>query len=345
MYNRLRVLVTGAGSGVGQGIVKSLRNSRVEVTIISADIVPLNASLYRADEAVFIPKVESHGALSIMTRIIKENKIDIVMVGSEFDLCFFAENKSRIEEETGALIVASPLKTVEIAGDKWLTSEFLRENGLPYAESYLAGDINDAVKKAAKLDYPFVLKDRFGTSSRNVYVLNNEDALINIFEKIPNPVLQKYIGKSQLSNEYTCSIFKCANGSLLGPFTARRTLRGGSSWVIEVDQYKELYPLLLSIGEKLPIMGSLNIQLMINEYGAIPFEFNARFSGTTAVRAYFGFNEPEMVIRNYYLKEEIDQTVIRNGLAMRYLEEVFIDGLTVKDLDNSFPKGAVKQWF
>ena len=60
----IKVLVTGAGSGVGQSIVKSLRFSRLQIQITSADINYLNSGLYRADKAVLVPKVESKNALS-----------------------------------------------------------------------------------------------------------------------------------------------------------------------------------------------------------------------------------------------------------------------------------------
>lgn len=139
--------------------------------------------------------------------------------------------------------------------------------------------------------------------------------------------------------------FKCADGTILGPFTARRTLRGGSSWLVEVDEFKELFPLLLGIGKIFETMGSLNIQILVGEDGPIPFEFNTRFSGTTAVRAHYGFNEPEMVIRSYYLKQKLEQPKIRKGIALRYLEEVFIEGATSKDLGEPFPKGTIRPWF
>lgn len=344
----LNILVTGAGSGVGQGILKALRISSLDLKIFMADIMPLNSALFRGDEAVIIPRVESENALETIVSILKKNQIDVLMIGSEFDLDFFSKNKAVIESLTKTLIIASPHETVRIANDKWLTAEFLKKNDLNYPESYLTSDLNSALAAAKNLGYPNILKTRTGTSSRHVHVVKGEADLKNLFSSVPNPMLQEMIAtpKDSLECEYTCSVFKTAQGEILGPFTARRTLRGGSSWVIEVGHFENLYQPLLDIGKALPFMGSLNIQLMLGKNGAKPFEFNARFSGTTAVRAHYGFNEPAMTIRSYVLGEKITQPVIQTGLALRYLEEVFVENVTATSvIDGRIPKGFVRSWF
>lgn len=344
---RPRVLVTGAGSGVGQGVLKALRLSRLNPVLIAADVGPLNAALYRADEALLIPKVENEPTPATIMGLLKAANIDVVMVGSEFDLMFFARHRAAIEKGSGATVVVSPADTVEIADDKFATAEFLKAAGLPYAESFVPDGLEQARAQAARWKYPVLLKPRRGTSSRHVHVLRSDAELVARFAEVPGAFLQRLIGmpSASLENEYTCSVFKTKDGRLIGPFTARRTLRSGHSWVVEVAPFKRLHPLLLEIGRRLPAMGSVNVQLMVGEDGPVPFEFNARFSGTTAVRAHFGFNEPDMALRHFHLGEELSEPEIRAGMAFRYAEEVFIEGAAADDLKEPYPKGVVNRWF
>lgn len=342
-----RVLVTGAGSGVGQGIMKALHISGLPVTVVSGDIAPMNAALYRAEEAILVPRVESPNALETIVELLSRHHIDVVMIGSEFDLNFYSENKALILARTGALVIAAPIETVRIADDKWLTAEFLREQGLPHAGSHLPEGLDEAARIAREWGYPVVLKTRRGTSSRHVHIVRDQKMLAECWSGTPLPMLQRVVDvpTPELDNEYTCSVFKTAEGMLLGPFTARRTLRGGSSWHVEVDRFEYLDDLLLSVGKALDFIGSLNIQLMVGPNGPIPFELNARFSGTTAIRAHFGFNEPAMALKAFYYGENLEPPVIRKGIAMRYLEEVFVDDVRAAELAPGRHKGCVIPWF
>ncbi len=342
-----RVLVTGAGSGVGQGIIKALRISGLPVTIVAADISPMNAGLYRADEAVIFPPVESEGALNKILECLALKKIDVVMIGSEFDLEFFSDNRETIESSIQIKVIVAPPETVRIANDKWLTVEFLKENGLSYPESAISSDVSEAISITNRWGYPVVLKTRYGTSSRSVHIIENDFEMETFYPLVQAPMLQRVIEMPTptLQREYTCSVFKAATGETLRPFMARRTLRGGTSWHIEVSDFPALTQPLLAIAEKLRYFGPLNIQLMLTEKGPVPFEFNARFSGTTAVRAHFGFNEPALILQNVYYHEPLLEPEIRSGIAMRYHEEVFIDDVTAISVEAGIHKGLVRPWF
>lgn len=342
-----RVLVTGAGSGVGNGIVKALRLGGLPITVICSDIAPLNVGLFRADETVIWPKVEAPDALETITKSLKALAVDIVLIGSEYDLAFFAEHRDLIENETGARIVVSPLDTIRMANDKWLTSCFLADNGLAHPKTFLTETLDAARAAAAELSYPLMLKPRVGTSSRHVHVIRDEASLQQIYPSVPAPIVQELLDtpSAAFKNEYTATVFKTADGGVLGPFVARRTLKGGDSWNLEVAPFETVHPLLLDVAKALPAMGTLNVQLVLTDQGPVPFEINARFSGTTAVRAHYGFNDPDMAVRHYLLGEELPAPVIGKGLALRYMEEVFIDGVDAATAADGFGKGVVHAWF
>lgn len=332
---------------MGQGIIKAIRLSGIAGTLLSSDIAPLNAGLFRADEGFVLPPVESQGSLARVLEEIRNRKIDIILIGSEFDLLFFSIHKSEIQAQTGAIVVVAPQSTIDLADDKWLTVETLRKAGLPYPNSAIPTCLDEAVEAAQAIGYPLILKPRSGTSSRHVYTINSEIELRSLFDDVPRPMLQEMISppSASLENEYTCSVFRDASGQLLGPFTARRTLRGGTSWHLDVRPFPALNQLMLGVADALPFEGSLNVQMMIGKDGPVPFEINARFSGTTAVRAHFGFNEPEMAVRSFLLGEKLKTPTIRNGVALRYIEEVFIDDVSPSSLEENLPKGKVHPWF
>jgi carbamoyl-phosphate synthase large subunit len=345
---KINVLITGAGSGVGQSIIKSLNISRLPLRIISADISELNAGLFRTAKSILIPKIETAGSLRKIISIIKKNKIDILMIGSEYELSFFGINKEKIENKTNCKICVTHNEIIKFSEDKYLTQKFLKNSNLPYLKTYIPKNLKDAYKIAKKMKLPIYLKNRFGTSSRNVYLIKKKEQLKLHFSLLKKPIIQEYAGSfsdDTLKNEYTCSFFKTKDKKIIGPFVAKRRLLHGTSWITEIKNFPSIKKLIKKIANKINHIGSMNIQLREGKQGPVPFEFNARFSGTTSIRAQFGFNEPEMFIKSYFLNKNIKNPKIKQGVTLRYVEEVFLTNTSIKDIKKNFGKGVVNSWF
>jgi len=73
--------------------------------------------------------------------------------------------------------------------------------------------------------------------------------------------------------------------------------------------------------------GPLNIQLRMHNGIPVCFELNVRFSGTVPIRARFGYNDVEAMIREYLFNEEINTLLkpLSKGRAYRYFNEFYMD--------------------
>ena len=344
MTSIIRVAVTGVGGGVGQSILKALSLSALPVEVHAVDIQPFSAGLYRAAHAQVLPPLEKGDNAGIWRAWIKDKGIQVLIPGSDHDLTAL----SRVREAwaaDGCAVLVSDAALVDICRDKARTVEALAGFGLPHADSVSDVSLSDA-RTWAMRRYPFVLKPRDGFASRGVQVIEDEESLAYFFPRTRNPMLQVYLGDRKNPQEFTCSVFVDGGGEVIGTFMARRDLSGGATYRAEVGSGPDIDDLLRRIGRSFRPRGPMNVQLRMTQNGPVPFELNIRCSGTSAIRAHFGFNEPEMLLRHYYLGERLPPAKARQGYAFRYWNEVFLEGVSAHDISLA-PQGvmgAVRAW-
>ena len=339
-HKKINIIVTGAANGVGQSILKSLNISNLKLNIVPADINDKNPIKHRYSKFIIFPKVEKSNSLKTIIKIISQNKTQILFVGSEYEIEFFAKNKEYIEKKTKCIIAVCPIETIQICNDKFKTSLYLKKFKIQGPITFKCENIKDAIKKTKILKFPIYIKPSQGTSSKNTFYCKNVDELKSYFKVVKNPIIQEFIGKGEKTinnNEYTCSFFANKNGRMIGPFIAKRNLKFGTSWEIEIIKSNKIKNLMEKICKNLDVVGSINVQFKQKGSKIYPIEINSRFSGTTSIRANFGFNEPEMFINNYFFKKDIKKIKIKYGKVYRYIEEVFVN--------NKSKKSYINKWF
>ena len=342
----MRVAVTGVGGGVGQSIMKALTISALPVDIYAIDVQPRSAGLYRATEGICLPRPESDGGLSEWEAGLTERGVEAVIPGSDHDLLPLAGARDDWADRDVCQVLVSDVELVRQCHDKAATHEVLERAALPVPRSAWDLTEGDAASWAASNGYPVVIKPRDGSGSRDMHVAEDEEELRFYHKRTPNPILQEYLTLSGDIQEFTCAVFVDRGGKPIGTFMARRDLSGGSTYRAEVGFWPEIDELLVAIGSTLRPRGALNVQLRLTDRGPVPFELNVRCSGTTAIRAYFGYNEPEMLLRHYVLGEEVLAPRPRTGYVLRYWNEVFLDGLALADLGQTTSgfRGKVIAW-
>ena len=104
-----------------------------------------------------------------------------------------------------------------------------------------------------------------------------------------------------------------------------RHLNHGTTFMAEIVQDEEIQNECKKICEKFKPQGPFNIQMRIHKGKPVCFELNVRFSGTTPIRARWGYNDVESMIREYVLDEPVILNPNKEGKAYRYYNEAFID--------------------
>lgn len=339
-----RVLVTAASGGsVGEQIYEALRMSHIPYYIVTTNIEAEKNGLYEADAGYLIPPASSNQYISKLLTICHKEKIQVLIPGSAPELDTLSKCKEKFAKN-GILVLTNSQEVIEICQDKLKTMEFLQKNNLLFPKFAILSK----PKLPLELKFPVVLKPTTGGGgSRNVYLLQDQNDLNYYYQYFTKhdlvPLVQEYIGDA--TQEYTVGVLTDFDGELLGSLVMKREVKGDLSvrteiknskkgqkpYVIStgfsqgiVDDYPEVRKYCEKIALALGSRGPLNIQCRKTSKGIYVMEINPRFSGTAAIRALLGFNEPDTLIRKYVLKQKIGPIKYKKGLVLRDLRMVYI---------------------
>lgn len=317
-----KILVTGAGAVLGQGIIKSLRSASIPCHIVALDPNPLSVGLYWADEAMIIPMADDVNYRPAIEEIIEKVRPDAILVGTDVELAIFAEHRMEWEQRFGTHILVSDPNVVEIADDKYATAQFLQRNGLSFPQSALADDGEELEKLISDVGFPLIVKPCRGARAVGVSKVSDRDQLEKTLNGRTGLVVQQMAGGDD--QEYTAGVLFFDN-EVKASIVLRRDLRDGNTYRAYADDYPECHEYVHAMAHALKPYGPANFQFRIDEHG-VPrlFEINARFSGTTPMRMLVGFNEVDMCLRKLLLGEEIVNPAIEKGVVLRFLEERFV---------------------
>ena len=89
------IAVLGAGALLGQGIIKSLRQSTLPHRLVALDAFPYAVGLYWADATyvlpdVLLPEISEETYLEQLIEFLRQERADLVFVATDFDVPAFA---------------------------------------------------------------------------------------------------------------------------------------------------------------------------------------------------------------------------------------------------------------
>lgn len=345
----LVVMVTAVGGGGnGEQLVKALRQSDLDYTIVGTDVTRHSKGLYEVDHSYLVPPANHPDYLDEITAICGNHGVRALFHGSEPELKRLSAARSTFDD-LGIFLPMNLPSVVDLCMDKLRCSEQLAEQGFSVPRWRRVRAMQDL----AGLDLlPAVLKPSVGGGgSNNLFLAQTEAEAITFAEYLlsiyPEFIIQEYVGTPE--SEFTVGVLHTMDGEFVNSIAIRRHLGTAISTRIRVSNTsgrEELGPTLVvssgyshgdigrfpevtevceRIAKHLDARGAINIQCRLVGDEVYVFEINPRFSGTTSLRALVGYNEPDLLVRHHVLGEPIQTGFpYREGTILRGLSEVYV---------------------
>jgi len=312
------IWVTGASSLIGYGILKSIRSTKKPYKLIGSTIHKNSIALAFTDVCIEAPFSGKEGYIDWVISVIKDHNVDLVIPSFEEDVNFLNNHRKQIEL-TGAKVVLNSFELVNLCNDKWEFYKVLKSNNCPYViPSSLSFEFHEL---GNEFGLPLLLKPRQGNAGKGIVRVYDQET----FDLHKNGIgkklmVQPLIGKDD--EEFTTGAFCDGNGGYHAIITFKRELsKKGYTDKAEVYKSEQIEEAVLDICKILKPIGPTNFQFRFHNGVCQLLEINPRFSSSTSMRSAFGYNDALMAME-YFLEGKISQQPkIRNGKAIRYIEE------------------------
>lgn len=316
----MNILVTGAGSRIGQAVIKLIRKSKKNFSIFSTDYFPDSVGFYWSNNFAILPELLINNDpkwLKAIERIIIKNKIDMIIPGIDFELPVFSKYKSYLEKKYKIICLVSDYEEIDKFNNKFKTYKFLLSKGISVPKTSMLDKKDLFIKENG---YPIVIKPIIGSTSKGLLYIKNSRELRN--HKLNN---KKYIVQEKLSGFEVTSGAIIFDKKIYSLINLRRNLRKGNTHSATLYVNKKIDIYIKKIVKNSNFYGPINFQLFYNRGKIKLIEINPRFSGTSYSRSFFGLNEFDIIYSVLFDRNYQTSYKLKKGTIIKYIEDQFID--------------------
>lgn len=312
-----KVLVTGIGGNVGQGIIRNIHSLPYEINVVGTNIVDVSAGNYLCDTFYKVPFAYDLNYIPAIIDIVNREKIDLILPSTDYEIFYLAENLSRIP----CKVAVSGAEAARIYLDKYESWLHHEKYDIPFGRSVEPSLYKKQFKEC-------IVKPKKGRGSRGIHI-NPID-----FQKFSDE--EYMVQELHKGEEITTAFYVTGQKKLHGSITMSRSLDNGatSSCKVVTEYDPMILPILEAMIDHAPLWGSVNLQSIVTaDKKIIPFEVNCRISGTNSIRSNFGFKDVQYTLQEFLYNEQPDIPKIINGIAFRVLADViYPNAVDFKDL-------------
>ena len=295
MNNQLKILITGAGGPAVSFMIKQLKSYR-DCYVLAIDMNKNSSGFFLADNYYVVPPGNSQKFQTKIKKIIIKHSINVVISVVDEELEIF----SKLSKQLNFFCIQPKLSFIKNCLDKYKFGKLLNKLNLEDLNTHTLSYYMKK-KRINKINFPIILKPRFGRGSRGVVQINSFEKFNQIVKSITENhnlwIVQDYIR----GEEYTVSVVVHSNTSNFAVVPKLIRLKEGITKIAITKKNKYISKICKKIINDTNPKGPFNLQCIFNRKNnkVYIFEINPRFSTSTSLTIASGLDEINLLIDNY----------------------------------------------
>ena len=173
----IRILLTGAGTGRTNNLIRSLRAGATALDIVGCYHDRFLLAKSGADRSYLAPGPSDDDFVDALRKLILAERIDLMIPNSDGEALAIA----RIRDQLPCRTFLPATAVIELCQDKYECAQFLAAKGVPVPETYPLGSRDDIAEIFARFGHPPLLwcRTRTGAGSRAATMVKDADQAWN----------------------------------------------------------------------------------------------------------------------------------------------------------------------
>jgi carbamoyl-phosphate synthase large subunit len=267
-------------------------------------------ALKEADESFLLPSVNDSDYFDKLLDICQNKKVKLLIPLNDLELPYLGKQRDQFLKIGTIPVVSSP-EIINVCFDKWLTFQFLETIGIPTPKTYLSlAEVKAAIERG-EIDFPVVIKPRWGSASIGIEYPEDYEELELAYRFVKKAIQKSFLAmvsstdfekciliqEKLIGQEHGLDIINNLETSYITTFVKRKlTMRAGETDRAITVENQELEKIGEKIGQKLGHIGNLDCDVIVEKKGNYVLEMNPRFGGGYPFSHVAGANIPAALI-------------------------------------------------
>lgn len=259
--------------------------------VVGVDMSSSAPALAGCDMWYLVPSIYDTDYITRVLEICQIERIDVLISLNDMELPILAKHRSLFESAGVTLILAND-STIDICSDKYKTFLFCKEKSIPVPLSFV--NLSSALSSVSErqLNYPLIVKPRWGSASFGLYVVESEEELVEAYNNCKKALSNSYLSQFKESDddvliqeyikgkEYGLDIFNDMSGQYRGVVCKEKlSMRAGETdkaVTVDPSRFSEFASI---IGKSLQHVGNMDCDFLEKDGQLYLLELNPRFGG------------------------------------------------------------------